>query len=119
MKLVAAVLILCLAASPTFAEDWTTVDTTRQAVYSALHVADWLQTRYIAQHPAYYETNPILGKHPSVSIVDLYFVGTLIAHAVVSNLLEGKYRHIWQYATTALEATMVGNNYRLGIKFGF
>lgn len=42
-------------------------------------VVDWAQTRYIADHPEdHYETNTILGPHPTTKEVNLYFIGTII-----------------------------------------
>jgi hypothetical protein len=95
----------------------------------ALMFGDWGQTRYIAQHPGeYYETNPILGRHPKTSAVDLYFLSALVIHPVVSYLLPSKAqvfgfdinpRRIWQAGTIIVELGCVSNNARLGIGFSF
>jgi hypothetical protein len=111
------------------ADKWTMADTAWQASATALMVGDWGQTRYIAQHPGeYHETNPILGRHPSTSAVDLYFMGALIVHPVISYLLPSKAeifgvtinpRRIWQAGTIVVELGCVANNARLGIGFSF
>lgn len=101
-------------------DDWSKRDILLQATYTTLHVIDWGQTRYIASNPdKYYEKNPLLGRHPDKDTVDIYFVGTLIAHTAITHILPSKYRPWWQVITIGVEATMVGLNYNLGIKTDF
>ena len=48
-------------------------------------VIDWCQTAYIANHPdKFFETNVLLGKHPSVLEVSIYFVIWIIAVILLS-----------------------------------
>lgn len=111
------------------ADKWTTEDTAWQVSAMALIVGDWGQTRYIAQHPIEYpESNPILGKHPRQGTVNLYFLGVLMVHPVVSYLLPAKAnvfgfdinpRRIWQAGTIGLEVYCVGSNAKAGIGFTF
>ena len=129
MKTFAVILIVFLfSVTANAADKWTTADTAWQASAMALMAVDWGQTRYIAQHPEYYEVNPILGRHPSTKAVDLYFVGAMIVHPVISYLLPSKAeifgvtinpRRIWQAGTIVLELGCVANNARLGIGFSF
>ena len=116
-----AILSFLVFAQPSQAADkWTKEDIAWQVGYTALHVIDWGQTRYIARHPwKYDELNPILGKHPSVSKVDKYFAITLVGHTVISHFLPRKYRRIWQHVSVGVEAGVVVRNYNAGIRLEF
>lgn len=96
---------------------------TRQWAYTALHVADWAQTRNIARSASvggsWIETNPILGPRPSQARVNRYFVATLAAHWAISYNLSPALRREWQIGTIALQAIVVRNNYQLGISASF
>ncbi|MBI5550710.1 MAG: hypothetical protein HY911_04320 [Desulfobacterales bacterium] len=110
---------------------WSAQEKAGQAVYTALHLADWAQTRQIAAEPEkYHENNPYLGEHPSTGKVDLYMGATLAAHCVVSDLLPHKWtvplihkkinpRALWQYLTIGIEAGCVASNYSLGLRGEF
>ena len=51
-------------------------------VAEVLMLLDFRQTIYIAQNPGkFYEINVLLGKHPSVPIVCLYFGACMVALA--------------------------------------
>jgi hypothetical protein len=114
------VAVIILVYSNSYASDWSKVDTALQITYSALHVIDWGQTLDIAKHPKdWSETNPILGKHPSISKVNSYFAATLVGHAVVSYLLPKPYRRIWQCMWIGIEAGYVTHNYSVGINVRF
>lgn len=121
-RIISAVLFFCFlnpARAEVF-EDWGVRDTQRQAIYSTLHVLDWMQTRYIAKHPEeFHETNRNLGRHPSTREVDRHFIalGTLQLAAVA--LLPTTYRAWFQTATIYVEASAVQGNMELGIGFSF
>ena len=84
-------------------------------------VADWGQTRYIAQHPQeYYEAfNPVLGAHPSVGKVDAWFIGALAVNNGVMVVLPKKYRPWYAGVVTAVETHFVVRNNSLGIRIRF
>jgi len=129
-----ALLLLAAFVLPAHAEGlnldpWTTGDTVRQSVVTALLVADWKQTLYIAQHPqdpvksdgTYHyrsETNRLLGSHPSTGKINAYFVGVTVAHAAISYVLPRGWREGWQYVWIGVELETVRRNY-IGIKYGF
>ena len=98
---------------------WTKADTQRQLIYSTLHVIDWGQTRYIATHDDYYETNLFLGKQPSMQEVDTYFAATLAGLALVSYLLPPDWRKIWQVVWIGARFKTVADNYSLGVNIHF
>jgi len=110
-----------LSSAPVFASDWTTEDTAWQAAYMVLHVADWGQTRDIARREdeGYYETNPILGRHPSLKRVDTHFAVTALAHTAISYALPPDWRRRWQMVTIGVEAGFVSYNYSIGLKINF
>lgn len=110
-------ILLCLLSTPAYA--WTEADTQRQLVYSAFHVIDWGQTRDIATRDDHIETNPILGKYPSVQTVDYYFAAAIAGHTLVSYLLPPKYRKWWQVIWIGLEAKTVAHNYSAGVNIHF
>lgn len=117
MKIIAILLYLIpLTAS---ADEWTTADTYRQAVFTAVDLMDWRQTQDIARHPNLEETNPLLGKHPTNAKINQMLVATYAIQLGVAYALPENYRAIWQYSSIAWELVMVGNNRRLGLKIGF
>ena len=108
-------IILC---SCSFGENWTRGDTYREVAWGAIHIADWAQTRQIAQNPdKYHETNPILGSHPSTQSVDLYMGSVLIVHPFISAALPKPYRDVWQYMSIGVSGACVINNISIGVGF--
>ena len=116
-------LLFCLAlyASGACAGDpWDTTDKwLGAATFTALAV-DWGQTRYIAKHPEkFYETNFILGEHPSVGRVDAYYATVGIGTFLMADYLGGRDRKWFLGAVLALELAYAIHNQRLGIKVEF
>ena len=113
-------IILFLLPLDLFADEWTTADTKREAVYLTLHTLDWAQTREIARNPdKWHEQNAILGKHPSVSQVDRYFIATGALQFAVAYYLPAEYRKAFQYITTGIEIGAVTHNLSIGIGVRF
>ncbi|OEU63371.1 MAG: hypothetical protein BA867_08695 [Desulfobacterales bacterium S5133MH16] len=102
-----------------YADAWTKRDTAYQATFMALQVMDWLQTKEIARNPRHIELNPILGKYPSQTKVDLYFLSTTLLHTGVAYVLPQKYRRYWQYFFIGTQVGCVVRNYRLGVRLHF
>lgn len=96
---------------------------TRQISYTALHIADWQQTRRIAASAAnggpWIETNPILGPQPTQAEVNRYFAATLIGHWIIAYSLPESWREPFQMGTIVLQASVVQRNYNLGISASF
>lgn len=104
------------------AGDWSTGDTYRQAVVTGLLLADWGQTRDIAQHPnrfQEFESRPVLGDTPSVGKVNNYFAVAIIGHAAVSYLLPTDWRAGWQYVVIGVELNTVAHNRSIGLRVSF
>lgn len=120
MKPFLLTLWLFLLACPCQAAEWTKKDTAYQVTYSILHVIDWGQTLDISKSPnKWRETNPILGRHPKQSTVNLYFASTLVGHTVVSYLLPKDWRRTWQMMWIGIEGAMVYKNFSIGLKVNF
>jgi hypothetical protein len=110
---------------------WTKEEKITQGIYTALHVADWMQTRAIADEPKrFYETNAVLGRHPEQSAVDAYFTATLIGHYLIADALPRRWtvpgtaytvnpRGIWQWFWIGVEANCVRHNHAIGVRVRF
>ncbi len=99
---------------------WTKGDTIRHSTYTTLWAIDYLQTTRIADQPEKYkELNPFLGEHPSKQDVTIWFGATYTAYTAIAIVLPSPYREWWHYSGITVEAVCVGNNYRIGLGFGF
>lgn len=112
---------------------WTRTDTVFQMAVVSLQVADWGQTRAIAngytseyvdasgatRTRTYHETNGLLGEHPPSGRVDAYFAASIVGHAAVAYMLPQPYRRIWQSLFIAVEAHFVIQNDSIGLKIDF
>jgi len=97
---------------------WTKGDVVREGVWMGLHLVDWKQTRTVAKNPhKYHETNPIMGKHPSVGRVDTYMGAWVILHPVITHVLPEKHRKVWQYISIGVTGGAVVNNICVGVEF--
>jgi len=120
MKLIVLLLILLFPSVAFSADEWTRSEMAWEAAWQFSHGIDWLQTRYIAEHPDdYSEINPILGDHPSKHEVNVYFAAGAILHPIVSHYLPRKYRRIWQKVTFSASAACVGWNFSIGVGLEF
>src|SRR6185295_8693501 len=92
-----------------------------EALYLMLDGVDWAQTRRIAKNPQqFHETNPILGRHPSVGLVNNYFAAAALGHALLADKLPPDLAKIFQYGTIGFEAAEVGRNkFKFGIGMSF
>ena len=91
------------------------------AVSTAMLVCDGIQTgRWSAngwmtsRGAPFEEANPVLGKHPSVSKVELYFVGAIALNALAWALSPKRYRAVVPLAVMAAQAKPIAGNVSLG-----
>ncbi len=123
LLIILALLILALSLiSPEGcrADEWTRADYLLEGSWVALHVLNWGTTLDIADNPGrYYETNPIMGRHPSRGKVNLYFVSTTVAHVLTSALLPKKWREYFQVGSIAVTGGCLGWDLSLGLKIKF
>ena len=120
------VLFFCLCWLP-FARAWDKVDTSLEAGFIATCAVDYFQTRWMIKNN-YYELNPILGKHPSETALDIYMPCAIILHGVISmalpkHLVVGDLdldlRNVWQSITIAIEGANDLRNANIGVKMSF
>lgn len=101
-------------------DEWSEADKTREAVYLALHVIDWGQTRTIAKNPdKYYEYNSIIGTHPTTGRVDGYMATSALLHVAIAAVLPSEYRAPFQYFTIGFKSSLVYHNFEAGINVSF
>ncbi|BBO74425.1 hypothetical protein DSCW_18420 [Desulfosarcina widdelii] len=98
-------------------EGWTRADTYRQAAYTAVHCADWMQTHEIASNDDFLERNGVLGSHPSHQAVDIYMGSTLAASWLIAGMLDPEWREVFQVTAIVFEAGVVARNYSIGIRW--
>lgn len=100
--------------------NWSNEDTKRQLEYTLRHIGDWGQTRNIARNPQkFHEINPLLGKHPSTGDVDKHFAREEIVGLLTAMGIDPKYRHLYQNSLSILEALLLHNNQKIGLKMDF
>jgi hypothetical protein len=115
----AALLVSLALGSPRVARasEWTATDTAFEAGVVALVATDVAQTRWFLSHrPKAFETNPLLGRHPSDAKLLAFSAVGVASHALVSLALPQPYRRLWQLAGAGLEIDAVASNART---FGF
>jgi len=91
-----------------------------QIASNLLLIADWGQTRYIADHTQYHEINKSLGKHPDTGDVNRHFVGAIILNNLIGEyLIPADKKKYFYICVTYAEAFNLARNYNLGIKIKF
>ena len=119
MKKINILLIpLLLFCSCVHFDSWTKTDKILEGTYLTLHCIDWLQTRG-ADWNEFHAKNPILGKSPSKTKTDIYFVTTGILHPIITHIIPQEYRKWWQMLTIGIEAGTVGHNFHIGMGISF
>lgn len=87
--------------------------------FNVLQTIDMLQTLEIANNDAYYEKNPILGKHPNEFHVVSYFVARGVAHYHATKMIPQKYRTIWHTYNIVYNYDVIKDNHEIGIRINF
>lgn len=108
--------------------EWTPEENRWLAASTAMLVADWAQTRTLIREintpfnatrvTPYHETNPVLGRNPSMGTVNLYFMSMLGLNYLIADNLN-QHRTHWLMFTTVIEFDQVHKNASIGIKFSF
>jgi hypothetical protein len=112
LRLAAVAAALAVAApTPARADGWTRIDTALELGLVGLSVTDFAQTSWFLSHrPLAYETNPLLGRHPSRARIATFGAVALSSHAIVARLLPQPYRRLWQLAAIGMEVDAVTSN---------
>ena len=78
---------------------------------------DASQTMNIRRHPGQYETNVILGSHPSDLKVCAYFGGLAISNQIAYEVVPKKWRWVVPTVLLAAEVVQFNRNWQHGIRF--
>ncbi len=98
-------------------QPWSKTDVALEVMLLSFTALDWQQTRVIAANPNdYYETNELLGEHPSLDAVDSHFALCSLGHMAVAHFLPSKARKIWQGIWATVQMFYVQQNHSKGIK---
>jgi hypothetical protein len=83
----------------------------------AMFVIDWQQTLVIARNPGRWsERNLVLGQHPTVGRVNVYFAVALVAIAAVAAVVPLPWAIALLAAVAGVEGWCVVHNYRGGVR---
>ena len=100
------------------ASEWSLEDTLLEVTSEMVILGDYSQTKYVSSHPQiYYETNIILGTHPSEKRVDTYFISALVLHPVISYMLPKNLREVFEGFTIGIEGESIYRNHEYGVHF--
>ena len=81
-------------------------------------ILDWLQTRAIAKNPSlFYEMNPILGKHPTIGRVNVYFAACILGYLGMALTLPALGAFMFSVVIGIVQTYFVYANYDEGIPF--
>lgn len=120
MRTCLAAMLVVACTTQARADEWTPEQRYMGAALAAVTVVDWAQTRYIADsNGRFYETNPVLGRYPSMRRVDTYFAASMLVGAIVLDALPTEYRDTALKAGLVLEVLVVSNNARIGVGVKF
>ncbi len=82
--------------------------------------ADWRQTQQIVEKPQqYYETNYILGPHPTMGVVNRYFAASMVTTFLVSEYAPTGTAKTILRGLTLFEGGVIMHNWNIGLKFNF
>jgi len=122
MKRLAIILLLLLPASCSgkHFQPWSGQDVVLQTAVTVTSAVDWGQTRDAAEQPdVYYESNPVIGGHPSTEEVDIYSVSSIALKALVTWFLDPEYRPWWQSFCIGISASNIMINNGNGLRINF
>ena len=135
-------LTLAICSMP-LAAQWSGADTAWEVASEVLVATEWRQMQYVTENGyscvthvdvltpsttvTYYRKGmrvggvdeKILGPHPLMKNVNMYFLAWEVAHPVISYSLHTPYRRGWQVCTVAFEAVVIPSNIRFGCRIFF
>lgn len=101
-------------------EQWDAVDYTLLAAFQVATVADWGQTRAIADsNGKFRELNRFLGDKPEAHEINRYFLAVSALNLIVANALPSDARKVWLGMGAFVQINTVFNNHALGIGVKF
>lgn len=111
--------ILFVTSCAARAEPWDKSDKLLGGLALGATLIDWGQSRYIAKHPEYVETNAMLGPNPTLGRVNTYFASIIILEGIAAHLLPSAFRKGLLGGTALLEINVITKNYAFGVKVEF
>ena len=123
-KIILLFLLICTSANAIdlekyYKEDLTEIDRANIVLFNVLQGIDMLQTLEIANNDAYYEKNPILGKHPSEAEVVTYFIARGFVHYQATRMIPQRYRNLFHGYNVVYNYNVIRDNHQLGIRIDF
>lgn len=102
------------------AREWTTEERAWLGTAIAFTVTDWATTRDLTRryNEGYYETNPLLGRHPGTSDVDRHFVMAIAGGYLLADHLDS-WRLPWLQMWTGVQFYYTQRNLNIGLKMKF
>ena len=111
---------LILWLSTANSEELSKAEKVGELSFQVVNFIDMMQTIEIVQHSdLYYETNPILGKHPRQNEVITYFMIRGAMHYHITKWLQEKFRIPWLTITVLPQIPIIEHNHNLGIRIGW
>lgn len=104
-------------------DEWTAADSALQTTFVVLALVDWKQTREFSgnpqKYPDMYETNPVLGPHPSARKINIFMGSSIAAHTIIAVLSPKPFRTVWQSFWITVEVHCIHENYKAGVSIHF
>jgi len=134
MRTIVTILLLIFSPLVLSAEkidrDWLGLDKRDSWLFytsSVLLVIDTAQTHWIAKNPQnpdypglhYYESNAWLGRHPSNSRINSYFLYVGLLSYLANRFLPRPLKYVWGLGTIGIEFKAVRGNYTMGVSADF
>ena len=113
-------LILWLFTATATSKELSKAEKVGELSFQVVNFIDMMQTIEIVQHSdRWYETNPILGKHPQQHEVITYFMIRGATHYHITKWLPKKFRPVWLTVTFLPQIPLIEHNHNLGIRIGW
>ena len=124
MKTIFFTLLLCF--TTTCKAGWNDWDESTKILFVTSSIAittDYMLTRDYAKNKHLYsnayETNPLIGKYPSVATIDLFMIVALVSNYFITDYLPPAYKNIYLGLKTVAHGTAAINNYSIGFRIRF
>ena len=113
LNLALALALPLSAASVSAQSDWTPVQSALEVTTLIALDIDYHQTLRIHEYPRAWESNPLLGKHPSSARIKTYFPIATLAQFLIADSLETPARNMFLGGLLVLEIGVTSKNRRL------
>lgn len=111
--------VICLWITSVQAQ-WTQEQKVLGAVSAGLMLIDYGQTRFIAKNTwTQHESNPMLGRYPSMGRVNRHFLAASLASYLVADFLPSEQRTWFLGGLAVVQLGVVAHNYSIGINTSF